>query len=187
MADEDQIDDGNDSVRQGKIPDDVLRIIRAAKGKPLDEDIPATTFDMTKVFPVSAAAAQAEEQAIKYELSDKTTTLNDGTVLYRIRALKNIYTIGVRAGDLGGFVESTDNLSQEGIAWISVSAKVWDNAYISGNAQVYGNGKVYGDAQVSGNTWVSGSMSGGTVTLTVFRRYQDSFLISRSPHFNGLA
>lgn len=49
----------------------------------------------------------------KYELTDETITLDGGTVLYRIRALRDIVcnqkTI-VKAGDLGGFVEKYENL-----------------------------------------------------------------------------
>ena len=41
----------------------------------------------------------------KYELTEETKTLADGTVLNRIRALRDISRYGVKAGDLGGFVE----------------------------------------------------------------------------------
>jgi len=197
MADEDQIDEGNDSVRQGKIPDDVLRIIRAAKGRSPYEDIPASTFDRDKVFPTFATAAQeqvAQEESgneaadpqkddrpllntslwrllnkyEKYEFSGETITLDDGTLLHRIRALKDIDAIGVKTGDLGGFVESTDNLSQKDNAWISDNAKVYGNAKVLGGAQIFGSARVYDnaqifgqarvsdDAQVYGNAWIYG-------------------------------
>ena len=41
--------------------------------------------------------------------------------LHRIRALRDVRE-DVRAGDLGGFVQSEENLSQEGSCWI------YDNA-----------------------------------------------------------
>lgn len=48
----------------------------------------------------------------KYELTDKTMEINNRT-LFRIRALRDFGN--VKAGDLGGFVETEDNLSHEGI------------------------------------------------------------------------
>ena len=77
---------------------------------------------------------------IKYELTNETKTLTDGTVLHRIRALRDISLYGVKAGDLGGWIEKENNLSQDGDAWVSVNAKV------SGNANVYGDAEVRGDA-----------------------------------------
>jgi predicted DNA-binding transcriptional regulator AlpA len=72
----------------------------------------------------------------KYELTEK----NDKTGLYRIRALKNILEYGVMTGDLRGYVESEENLSQKGDTWVD------DNAPIYGSAEVCGDAKVYGCA-----------------------------------------
>lgn len=87
----------------------------------------------------------------KYELTKETKTLADGTVLHRIRALRDISLYGVKAGDLGGLIEKENNLSQCGDAWVSCDAKV------SGDALVLGDAKVYGNAYVSGKAWVSGN------------------------------
>ena len=98
----------------------------------------------------------------KYELTNETKTLAGGTVLHRIRALRDIPRFGVKAGELGGFVEGENNLSQDGDAWVSGNAKVYDNACVSGNAWVYGdacvydNACVYDDAKVFGNAKVYG-------------------------------
>ena len=104
----------------------------------------------------------------KYELTNETKTLACGTVLHRIRALRDIPRFGVKAGKLGGFVEEENNLSQDGDAWVSGDAEVYGNAKVYGgaevygkaevsdNACVYGNAKVYGNARVSGNANVSG-------------------------------
>ncbi len=62
----------------------------------------------------------------------------------------------VKKGDVGGFIESENNLSHEGKCWVSGNARVHGNALVSGNAQVYGNARVYGDALVSGNARVHG-------------------------------
>ena len=41
----------------------------------------------------------------KYELTDETRTRDDGTVLYRIRALRDVPRHDVMAGNLGGWIE----------------------------------------------------------------------------------
>ena len=85
---------------------------------------------------------------IKYEITNITSNLR------RIRALRNIPRHNVKAGDLGGFVESEDNLSQKGDAWVTDEARVYEDARVyneakvSGKAWVFGNASVYGEARV---------------------------------------
>ncbi len=93
----------------------------------------------------------------KYELTDITMEYK-GRTLHRIRALKDFRD--VKAGDLGGWIEKEENLSQEGTAWVydnacvSGEAGVYDNARVSDQACVYGNACVYDNARVSGNARV---------------------------------
>ena len=82
----------------------------------------------------------------KYELTRETKTITNGTVLHRIRALMDIPRYGVKEGDLGGWIEKEDNLSQDGNAWVSEDAWVYGNALVSGKA----------DYMVIKNTWSSG-------------------------------
>ena len=82
----------------------------------------------------------------KYELTD----IRSGN-FRRIRALRDIPRYNVQAGDLGGWIESENNLSQDGNCWVR------DNAMISGNAWVDGNAWVGGNARVGGNAWVDGN------------------------------
>ena len=101
----------------------------------------------------------------KYELTTNTK-MCFGRKLYQIKALKDFGD--VKAGDLGGYIEKEENLSQDGIAWVFGNAyvygnaRVYDDAYvygntlISGNAQVFGNAYVYDNAQVFGNAYVFG-------------------------------
>ena len=99
----------------------------------------------------------------KYELTKETKTLTDGTVLHRIRALRDIPRFGVKAGEFGGFVEGQNNLSQDGDAWVFDNAKVYGDAEVSGNAWVSGDAEVSGNAKVENghdyfvakNTWSS--------------------------------
>ena len=92
----------------------------------------------------------------KYELTNETKTLADGTVLHRIRALRDIPRHGVKAGDLGGLIEKGNNLSQDGDAWISDDARVSGNACVFGYACVHDNARIYGYACVSGDACVYG-------------------------------
>ncbi len=89
----------------------------------------------------------------KYRLINETYPVGDH-VLYRICALHNF--ADVKAGDLGGWIESEANLSQEGDCWIRDGACVFGQANVSNDAQVCGNALVYGKARVSGKAYVGG-------------------------------
>ena len=93
----------------------------------------------------------------KYKLTDEIIDF-EGRKLHRIEALKDFSD--VKKGDKGGFVESENNLSQDGDCWIHddamvySSAKIYDNAMVYGNAKVCDNAIIYGDAKVFGNARV---------------------------------
>ena len=72
-----------------------------------------------------------------------------GITLFQIKAESDFGD--VEKGDLGGWIEKEENLSQEGNAWVSGDARVF------GDAWVYGDARVYGDAWVSGDAWVFGN------------------------------
>ena len=74
---------------------------------------------------------------MKFSLT-KTTKNYLGTTLFQIKAEKSFGNVS--KGDLGGWVEKEENLSQEGNAW------VFGNIYVSGDAWLYGNTMSYGDA-----------------------------------------
>ena len=92
----------------------------------------------------------------KYEFTDETIIVN-GITLHRIKALIDFDRFGVKAGDLGGFIEVEANLSHDGNAWVYGDALVYGNAKVSENAKVCGDALVYGNARVSGNALVSGN------------------------------
>ena len=85
---------------------------------------------------------------MKYKLTDETKEFC-GKVLHRIVCVTAFASVAV--GDTGGWVESENNLSQEGDAWVYGNAEVYGNANVSGDAEVYGNAKVSGNAEVYGN------------------------------------
>jgi hypothetical protein len=79
----------------------------------------------------------------KYELTTDTKMVL-GRKLFRIKALVSFGN--VKIGDLGGYIEKEENLSQEGNAWVSGNAEVSGNAKVSGNADyatAQGFGSVY--------------------------------------------
>ena len=96
----------------------------------------------------------------KFELTIKSITNEAGKKLFRIKALIDFGD--VKAGELGGYVEKEENISQDGNAWVCGDARVsgntmvYDNARVYGNARVYDNARVCGDARVSGNARVYG-------------------------------
>lgn len=97
----------------------------------------------------------------KYRLIPEDYKEICGEKLYRIEALKDFG--GVKAGDLGGYIESEDNLSHDGNAWVygnacaSDNARVYDNARVGDNAWVRGNARVCGNARVDCNAYVGGN------------------------------
>jgi len=92
----------------------------------------------------------------KYELSKDETIEHKGKTLYRIIALISV-SFDIVRGDRGGFVESEDNLSQEGECWIYDDAKVFGKAAVFGDAVVCQNAQVYKNAIISENAVISGN------------------------------
>lgn len=96
----------------------------------------------------------------KYELTTNTK-MCFGRKLYQIKALKDFGD--VKAGDLGGYIEKEENLSQDGIAWVFDNACAYDNArvacnaYVCGNAYVYDNAQIYDGARIYDNVCVYGN------------------------------
>ena len=102
----------------------------------------------------------------KYRLIFEDYKIIDGRKLYRIEALKDFNR--VKTGELGGYIESENNLSHEGNAWVYDDAKIYggakvrDNAIVGGNAQicdnviVYDNAWVYDNATACNNVWIHG-------------------------------
>lgn len=91
----------------------------------------------------------------KYELIlDDFIQLNN-VKLYRIRALKSFGS--VKEGELGGYVESENNLSHSSNAWVGGNACVRDNAWVTGNGLVTDNACVTDNSRVTDNACVTGN------------------------------
>ena len=67
----------------------------------------------------------------------------------------------IKAGDLGGWIESESNLSQDGDCWVDDDSMVYGNAKVFENALVRADSKIYGDANVMGDAIVHHSIVHG--------------------------
>ncbi|WP_273757122.1 hypothetical protein [Bartonella sp. MM73XJBT] len=107
------------------------------------------------------ATVKNQKTSPKYQLTNQTI-LREGKKLYRIKALRDFGD--VKAGQLGGYIESEENLSHDGNCWVGDQAivvspgRVYENAQVYGNAGVggfvYGNARVYDSAKVFANAHV---------------------------------
>lgn len=89
---------------------------------------------------------------MKYVLTDNTKMIN-GHKLYQICAIENKGI--VKAGELGGFIEYPENLSQDGLCWITRKAKVFGCSHISDDARIVNSTII--DTDIFGGSYVTGS------------------------------
>lgn len=73
--------------------------------------------------------------------------------LHRIRALRDVGYL-IKEGDIGGFVQSEDNLSQQGDCWIKDDAICCEDALVAQDARASGHAVIRGSALVSGSARV---------------------------------
>lgn len=86
-------------------------------------------------------------------LYERKRTWADGSSVYRIQALCDFGN--VRAGDVGGFVAGSENLSQQGDCWIADDAIAAEFSHVQGNATLSGQAKLSGFSWIAGNSRVT--------------------------------
>lgn len=95
----------------------------------------------------------------KYEFTGETKEIGFQE-LHRIVAVRDFGVVS--AGDLGGWIETENNLSHDGTAWVTDGAAVYedalveDDAFVMGRVRVRGAAHVGGEAQLSENARVEG-------------------------------
>lgn len=103
----------------------------------------------------------------------ETDTVRHGNscILTRIRATIDLPQHGVKAGDLGGYIENESNLSDT--AWVGKNSricsysKVYENAHVYGNSIVEEYSHVFGNARIGDGVRVkAGSFVFGTACIT---------------------
>ena len=93
-------------------------------------------------------------QQPKYRLNRDIDIRVGEKKLYVIQALRDFGD--VEEGDLGGFIESEDNLSHEGNCWVYHSAMVYDKARVNRDAKIKDQAHVRDYATVSDKAIVAG-------------------------------
>ena len=127
----------------------------------------------------------------KYELIKESKTMFAEREIYRIRALKDFSDI--KAGDVGGWVCSEDNLSQEGNCWIYDEAKcldnarVYDNAVMCGNAVMFGNAKMFDNAKMSDSSIIcdNAEMCGNSKMFNNSKMFDNAKMCGSSKMFDN--
>ena len=105
----------------------------------------------------------------KFEFTGETKVIDlffRRVTLHRIRAVAKFGL--VKVGDLGGWLEKEENLSQEGKAW------VWGNAKVCGDAKVFS----------ASHVMVIGAI-GSRNDFTTFYRGKDKQIMVKCGCFNG--
>ena len=105
----------------------------------------------------------------KYELTSETKVIN-GVELHRIKALKSFGNI--KEGDLGGWIESEKNLSQDGNAWVGEDAMVYETADFIVFKNWWSSGRYFTWTR-SNNKWKVGCFYGSGEEL-IAKAYKDS-------------
>lgn len=131
----------------------------------------------------------------KYEITANTMQVyeyRDDKVVYQIRALKDFGDI--KTGDLGGWIESEENLSQSGNCWVADNAMVYDHAQVRDNAILCGNASACDHALITENaklfdkTWIAGNARvSGQAELHDFAYAKDDAIINDFALVSGLA
>ena len=100
----------------------------------------------------------------KYEITDMAH--EEYPFLHRIRALRDICG-EIRAGDIGGFVESESNLSAEpgDCAWILDDAIACDRAYISKGSVMSGHSRAEDNAYLRGASMTGKALASGNAQI----------------------
>ena len=121
----------------------------------------------------------------KYELIKETETCFRRRIMYRIRALKDFSDI--KAGDVGGWVCSEDNLSQNGDCWIYDDAKCLDNAIMYDSAVMYGNAEIRDNAIMFDKAimWNYAKMSGNATMYDYAEMCVSSEMFNNAKMFNS--
>lgn len=99
----------------------------------------------------------------KYVLTENRKVMDDKygnkRTLIQVQALKEFKTITgdtISAGDFGGWVESEENLSQQGNAWLDKESYAFDTSVITGNAYIK-NSSLFDAVFISGDSTVEES------------------------------
>jgi len=98
----------------------------------------------------------------KYELVPIESESDPHFGFFRVRALRDF--ADVKAGTIGGYIKSEENLSQTGNCWL-YSGRIAGNAQVSGNAKIV-HSDIFGNAKISGNALLHESFVTGNAQVS---------------------
>ncbi|AJD93176.1 hypothetical protein JMA_38580 (plasmid) [Jeotgalibacillus malaysiensis] len=87
-----------------------------------------------------------------------------GFLLSQIVAEEDIPKYGVKKGDVGGWIESESNLSQQGTAWVRGGSYVYGHSRVAGDVLVEGNSRIGNESELQGRGVVRDSTLHFTMT-----------------------
>lgn len=119
---------------------------------------------------------------LKFELTSEYIRLVTDIVVYRIRATKDINNTYcyIKKGTLGGYVEHSCCLSQDGTSWVASNAIVTLGARVRDNAYVCDDVMITDKALVDENAYV-----GGTVRVFEVAKITNNAIISANGFIYG--
>ena len=123
-----------------------------------------------------------------YEFTGLERVNDLGHTVKQIRAIRDVPSANVHAGDVGGWIESAElpngNARLSGDAWVSGTAQVFGTAQVSGNARVFGDAQVSGNARVYGNARVSGNAQVyGTARVYATAQVSGNARVEQTSHY----
>ena len=116
----------------------------------------------------------------KYVFTGESKWSSSGHHLHQIQAVRDLPSLSVKAGDIGGWIENKYNLSQSGDCWVFPDAQVYGEAFVYENAGIYdestvsGWAKVYGNAKICKNAEIYGyvDISGNACVIGPIRLFR---------------
>lgn len=122
----------------------------------------------------------------KYELTDETAEIRTekGAVIpvRRIRALRDFGD--VKAGELGGFIESEENLSHNGRCWVYGDAKAGGKTSIQDDASIRDNA-VAVNVSMKGSSLISMDAQASNVVMSGKSTITDNAFVDKRYHTTG--
>ncbi len=88
----------------------------------------------------------------KFYMTDESKILPNGIKVYRIIAARSFGHI--RKGDIGGWLQYAENLSQLGESWVADNAIICGESVVSQDAMVKDNAVIDGHCRVFGNAFI---------------------------------
>lgn len=166
-----------DDKKHSNVMTDIVNWIKSRSKKSKEVEKSKKSEEATEeVYKPAEQEVVTNNEGQKYELSqdpeditytyyfiencdDESKSYWGRRTLRRIVALKDIVdsegNVLVHKGDKGGFVESTDNLSQEGTCWVYDDACVYEGGLVTDNARASERAKIYGGAKLFDNSRAS--------------------------------